>query len=343
MLLNKLSWTTIEKLTPKLFEILEQDVPNLIPASIKTEISTSAAAAVSPMKEPPTSPAPATTAQQPQQPQQQDNSENSEASDSKKEGKTAAGGKGPPPADLPPMIVTILTLIVEKAQTEPHFSAMYAHLCKSLAERNMAWRKKILAHCQLEFEHDIAWHTVRLDERLEEKANRAPPAMDDNSASSTATEDMDRDYQVLQLRKKYLGHVQFIGELFKLKLIKLDIMIWCLSRLLFNKENIDEDDLECFAKLMTVVGELAEALVKKGKCHQVAEEKWYQCWDRIYWLTGRTSKKAGKRKQEQPSEPPPRISSRIKFMLVDLLELEENGRFLWSYTQRLKPFLLCSC
>lgn len=312
MLLNKLSWTTIGKLTPRLFDVLELDVPNLMPAlptSIKTGSSVDDSS------------------------KHQDNSENSEANDSQKDGNN---NKPPPPTELSPMVITILTLIVEKAQTEPHFSAMYAQLCKSLAERNMAWRKKILAHCQLEFEHDIAWHTQRMDERLEEKAKKA---MEDNSLSTngtTNTEDVDRDYQLLQLRKQYLGHVQFIGELFKLGLIKLDIMIWCLSRLLFNKEKIDEDDLECFTKLMTVVGETAEALVKKGKCHNVAEEKWYQCWDRIYWLTGRTMKKSGKSKAEQATEPPPKISSRIKFMLVDLLELEENDWVLRRENEKAK-------
>ena len=162
--------------------------------------------------------------------------------------------------------------------------------------------------------------------------------MEDGSSNTNTTEDMDREYQITLIRKKYLGHVQFIGELFKLKLIKPDIMIWCLSRLLFHKEEADEDDLECFIKLMTVVGEQAEYLVKNGKCHAVAEEKWYQCWDRVYFLTGRKNTKKRQTDSsktettntlsEHEAPKPPKISSRIKFMLVDLLELEENGKFL---------------
>jgi translation initiation factor 4G len=224
------------------------------------------------------------------------------------------------------MVATILTLIVEKAQTEPHFSAMYAQLCKNLANRNKLWKSKILAHCQSEFEHDIAYHTKKLDERL---MNNSADDMD-KSSNTNATDENDREYLVLQVRKKYLGHVQFIGELFKLKLIKLDIMIWCLSRLLFSKDNVDEDDLECFARLMTIVGAQAESLVKKGKCHAVAEEKWHQCWDRVYFLTGRKKKQSVKQDvaaEQAEEEKPPKISSRIKFLLVDLLELAENGKF----------------
>ena len=302
LLMNKLSWTTIDKLTPKLFAILEVDVPKILPPSSQPPVVTVANDISKDVGE----------------------VDDSESSDG------ANNSNTDPSAEVSPMVVTILNLMVDKAQTEPHFSAMYATLCRNLAERNAAWKKKMLAHCQTEFEHDVAWHTARLDERL--------ASMEDASSNTNATEDMDRDYQIVQIRKKYVGHVQFIGELFKLKLIKPDIMIWCLSRLLFHKEEADEDDLECFIKLMTVVGEQAEYLVKKGKCHAVAEEKWYQCWDRVYFLTGR---KNTKKRQSSSSKPetaatvsedeapkPPKISSRLKFMLVDLLDLEENGKLL---------------
>ena len=340
LLLNKLSWTTIDKLTPKLFEVLEVDVPKLMPPSSVTSStppsiiqggdSTTAAGegddasgatndgGVVPGTDSNTD---ATTT----------NTGDNNSSANEQDKTAPATSNNNASTEVSPMVLNILNLLVEKAQTEPHFSAMYATLCRNLAERNGAWKRKILAHCQTEFEHDVAWHTARLDERLEEKSRASKnksSSMEDISSNTNATEDMDRDYQVLQIRKKYVGHVQFIGELFKLKLIKPDIMIWCLSRLLFHKEEADEDDLECFIKLMTVVGEQAEYLVKKGKCHAVAEEKWYQCWDRVYFLTGRKNQKQSSSAKPAASEegPPPKISSRIKFMLVDLLELEENGK-----------------
>lgn len=292
LLLNKLSWTTIDILTPKLFHVLEVDVPKLLPPP------------------PPTDATKATTP--------------ATVSDTEEDATTTTAVT--PNTEVSPMVLTILNLLMDKGQTEPHFGAMYATLCRNLAERNPAWKRKMLAHCQTEFEHDVSWHMAKLDERLANKKNKA--TMEDgscntiNTINTAATEDMDRDYQVQQIRNRYTGHVQFVGELFKLKLIKPDIMIWCLSRLLFHKEEADEDDLGCFAKLMAVVGEQAEYLVENGKCHAVAEEKWFQCWDRVYFLVGRKNKK--RPDKPLPEGPPPKISSRIKFMLIDLLDLEEN-------------------
>ena len=316
LLMNKLSWTTIDKLTPKLFAILEVDVPKILPPSSQPPVLTVS----------------------------NDNSKEVGEGDDSESSDGPNNSNSDPSAEVSPMVVTILNLMVDKAQTEPHFSAMYATLCRNLAERNAAWKKKMLAHCQTEFEHDVAWHTARLDERL--------ASMEDTSSNTNATEDMDRDYQIVQIRKKYVGHVQFIGELFKLKLIKPDIMIWCLSRLLFHKDEADEDDLECFIKLMTVVGEQAEYLVKKGKCHAVAEEKWFQCWDRVYFLTGRKNTKKQQSTSPKPetatsvsedeAPKPPKISSRLKFMLIDLLDLEENGK--WPYVYLiflLKSSVIC--
>ena len=320
LLLNKLSWTTIDRLTPKLFDVLEKDVPAMmgsttaLPKTILTPDLTHDHHVPATVEENSSSQEERKEASSPVPEKDSNHSKDSKKQDEE---------------EISPMAATILTLIVEKAQTEPHFSAMYAQLCKNLADRNKIWKKKILATCQMEFELDVAYHTQKLDERLN---NNSVDNMD-KSSNTNAAEENDREYLVLQIRRKYLGHVQFIGELFKLKLIKLDIMIWCLSRLLFSKDHVDEDDLECFAKLMTTVGAQAESLVSKGKCHALAEEKWHQCWDRVYFLTGRKRKKQQPTKkavigEERGEEKPPKISSRIKFMLVDLLELAENGRFI---------------
>jgi hypothetical protein len=353
LLLNKLSWTTIDKLTQTLYEVLEQDVPKLT--------ATAAAAAANNSNTPPSSintgPEGGGGETKYDTPENEDDNNGNQTKNGQDSSNPAAATtKGPPPPlattseELCPVTQTILCLVVEKAQQEPHFSAMYAQLCKNLADRNKFWKRKMLAVCQTEFERDIAWHIQKLDEALQNPSSTASPMQDGSSNTITSTtggDENDREYQIMQLRKRYLGHVQFIGELFKLGLIKLDIMIWCLSRLLFNKDQnqADEDDLECFAKLMTTVGAQADSLVKRGKCHAVAEEKWYQCWDRVHFLTGRNNTKRKNSKPtttgaeggseesaalaaaEQSQAVPPKISSRIKFMLVDLLELEENGAF----------------
>jgi hypothetical protein len=59
----------------------------------------------------------------------------------------------------------------------------------------------------------------------------------------------------------------------------------------------------------------------------------------VYFLTERKKKKQPTKEgivsEEREEEKPPKISSRIKFMLVDLLELAENGMviLMFSYLQ----------
>ena len=53
-------------------------------------------------------------------------------------------------------------------------------------------------------------------------------------------------------RKRSLGNIRFIGELFKLKMLSETIMHECVVRLL--RSSSDEESLECFAGLITTTG-----------------------------------------------------------------------------------------
>ena len=53
-------------------------------------------------------------------------------------------------------------------------------------------------------------------------------------------------------RKRSLGNIRFIGELFKLKMLSVTIMHECVVRLL--RSSSDEESLECFAGLITTTG-----------------------------------------------------------------------------------------
>jgi hypothetical protein len=53
-------------------------------------------------------------------------------------------------------------------------------------------------------------------------------------------------------RRSYLGNVQFIAELFKLRMVPDNIMHECIRRLL--RSTFDETYLECVAILLTVAG-----------------------------------------------------------------------------------------
>lgn len=60
-------------------------------------------------------------------------------------------------------------------------------------------------------------------------------------------------------RKRHLGNARFIGELYKVDMVSETIMHECMRRLL--RSSMDEESLECFAVLFSVVG---QSLEKKG-------------------------------------------------------------------------------
>ncbi len=55
-----------------------------------------------------------------------------------------------------------------------------------------------------------------------------------------------------RMRRRSLGNIRFIGELFNLKMLSETIMHECITRLL--KSTSDEEALECFGKLIVTTG-----------------------------------------------------------------------------------------
>ena len=171
--------------------------------------------------------------------------------------------------------------IVDKAMGEPHFAELYARFSAKLAVVHKTFKKTLLSLCQTAFEET--------DQEVE---------------FADGTSEAERNYALKQSKQKSIGLMQFIGELYKNKLIKGGIMIGCLQRLLVND---DEEKLECFAKLMTTIGE---------RLHDNEDEpEMIALWAQVYSLAGKSKKAGG------PEAP----SSRIKFLLTDLIELKQNG------------------
>ena len=148
----------------------------------------------------------------------------------------------------------------------------------------------LLSRCQQEFEEDI-----------NKKVEKAIESVDDTE---------EKGYKAGLVKKKYLGHMQFIGELYKGDLIRLDVMLFCLKTLL---DAYEEEKVECFAKLMTTIGypleQQSAILAQSGKPE--AQNDLDSCW-------------ASVREMRASSE----TSNRIKFMLQDLTEMKEKGMVL---------------
>jgi len=188
-----------------------------------------------------------------------------------------------------------VNIVVDKAQSEPHFSSMYAQLCFKLSKKatvlgdvnRKIFRKLLLTRCQREFEED---QTAKID-----------------AATKGLTDDEEIAYHTGLVKRAYLGHMRFIGELYKGDMIKLQIMLWCIKNLL---EKYEEERVECFTKLMTTVGypleQQSTILAHTGKSEP--QNQLNACWEQVKSMI------SGKE-----------ASNRIKFLLLDLVEMKEKG------------------
>lgn len=58
------------------------------------------------------------------------------------------------------------------------------------------------------------------------------------------------------MRKRAVGNIRFIGELYKLRMLTSPIMMRIIGTLL---EKGDEESLECLCKLLTTIGKILES------------------------------------------------------------------------------------
>lgn len=73
-------------------------------------------------------------------------------------------------------------------------------------------------------------------------------------------EEMTREEKILfdeedfRIKKKMLGNITFIGELYKIRMLTEKIMHECITILLGDIRNPSHDDIEALCKLMTSIG-----------------------------------------------------------------------------------------
>ncbi|XP_059587188.1 eukaryotic translation initiation factor 4 gamma 1 isoform X2 [Alligator mississippiensis] len=193
----------------------------------------------------------------------------------------------------------VIDLIFEKAISEPNFSVAYANMCRCLMGLKVPttdkpavtvnFRKLLLNRCQKEFEKD------KDDDEIFEKKQKE---MDETVAPEEKTRLKDeledaRD----KARRRSLGNIKFIGELFKLKMLTEAIMHDCVVKLL---KNHDEESLECLCRLLTTIGKDLDFEKAKPRMDQ-----YFNQMDKII-------------KEKK-------TSSRIRFMLQDVIDLRRNS------------------
>ncbi|ETS76378.1 hypothetical protein PFICI_11765 [Pestalotiopsis fici W106-1] len=195
----------------------------------------------------------------------------------------------------------VIQLTFEKATDEAHWASMYAKFAKRMLEtmspevrddnikdRNgnvvsggALFRKYLLNRCQEEFER--GWKT-QLPEPGEGESKEAAMMSDEYYAAAAA-------------KRRGLGLVQFIGELYKLSMLTERIMHECVRKLVDFQGTPDEAEVESLSKLLRTIGGNLDS-TEKGKIMMDAY------FTRIQQMIDM-----------------PDIPSRLKFMLMDVVDL----------------------
>ncbi|XP_036391933.1 eukaryotic translation initiation factor 4 gamma 1-like isoform X3 [Megalops cyprinoides] len=193
----------------------------------------------------------------------------------------------------------VIDLIFEKAISEPNFSVAYANMCRCLMGLKVPttdkpgvtvnFRKLLLNRCQKEFEKD------KDDDEIFEKKQKELDAAAVEEEKQRLKEELEEAKD--KARRRSLGNIKFIGELFKLKMLTEAIMHDCIVKLL---KNHDEESLECLCRLLSTIGKDLDFEKAKPRMDQ-----YFNQMEKII--------------KER------KTSSRIRFMLQDVLDLRRNN------------------
>jgi translation initiation factor 4G len=198
----------------------------------------------------------------------------------------------------------VIQLTFEKACDESHWSSMYAKFCSRMLQTmsvdikdenvrdkhgnpvvgGALFRKYLLNRCQEEFER--GWE-VNLPEAPEE--------------GKEATMLSDEYYIAAAAKRKGLGLIQFIGELYKLGMLTLRIMHECVLKLLDFEGLPDESAIESLVKLLRTVGATMESAEAGPKMINM----YFERVEKVMNMEG--------------------LNSRLQFMLLDTIDLRKSG------------------
>ncbi|KAJ6444655.1 plasma membrane channel protein [Purpureocillium lavendulum] len=207
----------------------------------------------------------------------------------------------------------VIQLTFEKATDEAHWASMYAKFCKRMLETmspevrderikdkngnvvsgGHLFRKYLLNRCQEEFER--GWTTNLPDQKESEEAAAKGAEQKPGEAALLS----DEYYIAAAAKRRGLGLVQFIGELYKLGMLTERIMHECVHRLVDYKGIPDEAEIESLSKLLRTIGANLDQ-TEKGRPMMDAY------FQRIQTMVDL-----------------PDLPSRLKFMLMDVVDLRK--------------------
>ncbi|OJD20829.1 hypothetical protein ACJ73_07835 [Blastomyces percursus] len=204
----------------------------------------------------------------------------------------------------------VIQRTLDKAMDEAHWSSLYAQFCQRMQDKvtsdikdegmrdrhgNVAagrdlFRKYLLNTCQMEFNR--GWQA---------DLPKTPEGVTEEAAMMS-----DEYYIAAAAKRRGLGLIKFIGELFKLGMLTEGIMHGCVAKLLNFKGLPEETEVESLTNLLRTVGYSLDYSKTKGSRGSMDE----------YF-----------KKIETLADPKSGLPKRLQFMLQDLIDLR-NARWI---------------
>ncbi|XP_056906315.1 eukaryotic translation initiation factor 4 gamma 3-like [Takifugu flavidus] len=187
----------------------------------------------------------------------------------------------------------VIELIVNKALTEQSYSATYAKMCHHLKGLMVSSRSSdgfIYFHKRLLQRCQMEFENGL----LKEKENNVSVAQEEGEEQQLK---VDLEQTKLKTRVRSVANMRFIGELFKLRMITEAILHTCAVKLL---QDVCEESMECLCKLLSIVGKDMDTEAERPKLNSYYD---YICYLLKEW----------------------KMSTRIKFMLQDVVALRKNN------------------
>ncbi|PKC10475.1 ARM repeat-containing protein [Rhizophagus irregularis] len=201
------------------------------------------------------------------------------------------------------MFREIVRLIFE-SHDEQNFSAIYyAKLCSKMIERvdpkiisfkksrnkflkgGILFKKHLISRCETDFKNG-SW---KVNIELPLNKNGEPDLMSNEY------------YAAAKIRRQGLGLISFIGELFNLNIISEKVVYECIEKFL---ELPEEVEMENLCRLMNIENTKSEENTKSNKRDQKMESYF---------------------EQMEELSTSPNLSIRIKFMLMNVIDLRNNA------------------
>ena len=130
--------------------------------------------------------------------------------------------------------------------------------------------KYLLNRCQEDFERGwVAKEATAAAAALKSTEDAAIKQANEQNKDGKDTDEVelysDEYYAAAKAKRRGLGLIRFIGELFKLQMLTERIMHECIKKLLGNVENPEEEEIESLCKLLTTVGQILDT--QKARAH----------------------------------------------------------------------------